>query len=130
MSEMRYSNTKILIVTRYCRVITAVVPSLCLRSESAPRTIGSTDLERTYNGPITDLKRTYNGTASEGVESSRRISLKPVFRLGDGFGMLFAFYIVFRRFSSIQNKANQPEINAFCYVIETISRLYISPISL
>ena len=65
MSEMRYSNTKILIVTRYCRVITAVVPSLCLRSESAPRTIGSTDLERTYNGPGTDLQWTWNGPTME-----------------------------------------------------------------
>ena len=40
--------------------------------------------------------------------------------------MLFAFYIVFRRFSSIQNKANQPEIYAYCYVIETISRPYFA----
>ena len=71
MSEMRYSNTKILIVTRYpllkgynCRCA-FVVPSLCLRSESAPRTIGSTDLERTYNGPGTDLQRTWNGPAME-----------------------------------------------------------------
>ena len=78
------------------------------------------------NGLETDLERTYNGTTSEGVESSRRISLKPVFSFGDGFGMFFAFYIVFRRFSSIQNKANQPEIYAYCYVIETISCPYFA----
>ena len=35
--------------------------------------------------------------------------------------MVFTFYIVFLRFSSIQNKANQPEINAYCYVVETAS---------
>ena len=37
--------------------------------------------------------------------------------------MIFTFYIVFHRFSSILNKVIQPEINAYCYVIETISRL-------
>ena len=37
--------------------------------------------------------------------------------------MFSTFYIVFRRFSSIQNKANQPEINAYCYAIETVSHL-------
>ena len=31
MSEMRYANTKILIVTRYCRGRNAVVLSFCLR---------------------------------------------------------------------------------------------------
>ena len=30
----------------------------------------------------------------------------------------------FSRFSSIPNKLNQPRINAYCYVIETISRLH------
>ena len=30
----------------------------------------------------------------------------------------------FSRFSSILNKVNQPEINAYCYVVETVSRLY------
>ncbi len=38
--------------------------------------------------------------------------------------MIFTFYIVFHRFSSILNKVIQPEINAYCYVIETIIRLY------
>ena len=73
------------------------------------------------NGLETDLERTYNGTASEGVESSRRISLKPVFSFGDGFGMFFTFL---HCFSSILNKQNQPEIYAYCYVIETISCIY------
>ena len=61
MSEIRYTYTQILIVT--CYLLLAVIsvcyafvlPSLCLRSESAPRTIGRTDLQRTYNGPRTDL---------------------------------------------------------------------------
>ncbi len=30
----------------------------------------------------------------------------------------------FSRFSSIPNKLNQPRINAYCYVIETVSRLH------
>ena len=30
----------------------------------------------------------------------------------------------FFAFSSILNKVNQPEINAYCYVVETVSRLY------
>ena len=120
MSGMRYDNTKNLIVTRYslllglerllCFRSASVLPSFCLRFRFAP-----------IDGPSTDLQRIYNGTTWEGVESSRRISLKPIFRLGDGFGMLFAFYIVFRRFSSMVNKANQPEINAYCYVVETAS---------
>ena len=37
------------------------------------------------------------------------------------FWIVFTFYIVF---SSIQNKVNQPEINAYCYAIETASQLY------
>ena len=61
MSEIRYTYTQILIVT--CYLLLAVIsacctfamPSLCLRSESAPRTIGRTDLQRTYNGPTTEL---------------------------------------------------------------------------
>ena len=32
-----------------------------------------------------DLQRIYNGTTSEGVESSRRISWKPVLIFWDGF---------------------------------------------
>ena len=40
MPEMRYANTKILIVTRYCMVRSECccaleIPSLCLRSKSA-----------------------------------------------------------------------------------------------
>ena len=75
------------------------------------------------NGPTTDLHRTYNGPASEGVDSSRRISLKPVLSLGDGFENVF---YVLHLFSSILNKANQPEIYAYCYVIETISCPYFA----
>ena len=30
----------------------------------------------------------------------------------------------FSRFSSMLNKVNQPEFNAYCYAIETGSRLY------
>ena len=30
----------------------------------------------------------------------------------------------FSRFSSIPNKLNQPRINAYCYAIETVSRLH------
>ena len=73
------------------------------------------------NGPGTEVQRTYNGTALEGVEISRRISLKSVLSCGDGFEMFFAFLHLF---SSILNKVNLPGINAYCYVIETISYLY------
>ena len=73
------------------------------------------------NGPRTDLQRTYNGPASEGVESSRRMSLKPVLSWGNVFGMVFS---PLHRFSCILNKVNLAGINAYCYAIETISRLY------
>ena len=72
------------------------------------------------NGPGTEVQRTYNGTALEGVEISRRISLKSVLSCGDGFEMFFAFLHLF---SSILNKVKQPEIYACCYVIETVSYL-------
>ena len=73
------------------------------------------------NGPTTDLQRTYNGPASEGVESYHRISLKPVLSWGNVFGMVFS---PLHRFSCILNKVNLAGINAYCYAIETISRLY------
>ena len=44
-------------------------------------------------GFTTDLQRIYNGPALEGVGSSRRISLKPVLILGNGFGMVFTFFL-------------------------------------
>ena len=73
------------------------------------------------NGPTTDLHRTYNGPASEGVDSSRRIPLKPVLTWGKCYWNDFR---VLHRFSSKLNKVNLPEINAYCYVVETISCLY------
>ena len=50
------------------------------------------------NGPRTDLQRTYNGLTLEEVKSSRRISLKPVLSLEEGFGMFSTFYIVFQAY--------------------------------
>ena len=82
-----------------------VLPSLQVHFRFAP-----------IDGASTDLKRTYNGPASESVESSRGITLKSVFSLGNGFHVL-------HRFSSILNKVKLPEINAYCYAIETISHL-------
>jgi hypothetical protein len=63
------------------------MPSLCLRFMFAP-----------IDGVSTDLQRNYNGPTLEGAESSQRISLKPVFSLGDGLGMFFTFYIVFQAY--------------------------------
>ena len=73
------------------------------------------------NGLTTDLQRTCIGPASEGVESYHRISLKPVLSWGNVFGMFFS---PLHRFSCILNKVIQLGINAYCYAIETISRLY------
>ena len=64
-----------------------VLPSLQVHFRFAP-----------IDGASTDLKRTYNGPASESVESSRGITLKSVFSLGNGFGMVFTFYIVFQAY--------------------------------
>ena len=94
---MRYANTKFLIVTRYpllhgqkcCCALE--MPSLCLRSTLAFKPNRGTDLKRTYNGGTTELHRRQQ-------ESSRRISLKPVFSLGDGFGMVFTFFRVFQAY--------------------------------
>ena len=78
------------------------MPPLCLRSESAPRTIGSTDLERTYNGPGTDLQRTWNGPAmelhrrDEKVLAESRRSLYLV--LGMALECFSHFYIAFQAY--------------------------------
>ena len=91
MFEMRCTYTNFLIVTCYSLLAEIfaccafVLPSLWLRS-----------WDYRMNGPITDLQRTCNGPALEGVGSSRRISLKPVLILGNGFGMVFTLYIVFQ----------------------------------
>ena len=39
-------------------------------------------------------------------------------------GRFWNVFHVLHRFSSILNKVIQPQIYAYCYVIETISRLY------
>ena len=78
------------------------------------------------NGPGTEVQRTYNGTALEGVEISRRISLKSVLSCGDGFEMFFAFLHLF---SSILNKVNQPEINLIVMLLR-LSTAYILPYDL
>ena len=63
MSEMRYANTKFLIVTRYLLLqgqkclCAFAMPSFCLRFRFAPIDGASTDLQRIYNGPGTDLNR-------------------------------------------------------------------------
>ena len=117
-------------VTCYRRVRNAVVPSLCLRSAFASGSLQVHFRFAPIDGASTDLKRTYNGPASESVESSRGITLKSVFSLGNGFGMVFTFYIVLHRFSSILNKVKLPEINAYCYAIETISHPISCPLTL
>ena len=41
-------------------------------------------------------------------------------------GRFWNVFHVLHRFSSILNKVIQPKIYAYCYVIETISRLYLA----
>ena len=96
---------------------------LCLRSAFVMPSLHVRSNRWSINGLTTELQRTYNGPTLEGTESSQRISLKPVLSLGGWFGNVFH---VLHRFSSIQSRANQPEINACCYTIETISRLYFA----
>ena len=63
MSEMRYADTKILIVTCYllpqvqkrCRVF--AMPSFCLRYASASGSLPSMEHQRTYNGFTTEVER-------------------------------------------------------------------------
>ena len=116
MSEIRYTYTQILIVT--CYLLLAVI-SACCTFAMAPLFLRSCDYR--MNGPTTDLQRTQNGPTLEGVESYHRISLKPVLSWGNVFGMVFS---PLHRFSCILNKVNLAGINAYCYAIETISRLY------
>ena len=80
-------------VTCYCLPSTSLLPPLLLPFFSHSK-------ERTWNGLETDLKRTWNG----GTTDLQRNSIKRETR---------AFFAYFHRFSSIQNKANQPEINAY-----------------
>ena len=100
-----YTYTNFLIVTCYllpqgqkCRCA-FVLPSFCLRFMFAPIDGVSTDLQRTYNGGRTEL-------VPEEITK--------------------AFFASLHRFSCILNKVNLPRINAYYYVIETISRLYLS----
>ena len=58
ISEMGYYSTKFLIVTRYCKVRTAVVPSLCLRSAFALPSLQVRSHRWSINGLTTDLERT------------------------------------------------------------------------
>ena len=97
------------------------VPSLIIRYAFVLPSLQVRSHRWSINGLITDLERTYNGTASEGVESSCRIPLKPVLSLEDGFENAFH---VLHRFSSILSRVNLLGINAYCYAIETISCLY------
>jgi hypothetical protein len=61
-------------------------------------------------------------TRMYGVTHSIAFQALPHFRnFTNGIIVTRAF---FRRFSCIQNKVNQPEINAYCYVIETVSSLH------
>ena len=98
MFEMRCTYTNFLIVT--CYSLLAVIfaccafalPLLCLRSAFAVPSFCLRSWDYRMNGPTTDLQRTCNGPALEGVGSSRRISLKPVLILGNGFGMVFTFF--------------------------------------
>ena len=104
MSEMRYSNTKILIVTRYpllqgynCRCAFAMA-SLCLRSEFAPRTIGSTDLERTYNGPGTDLQWNSIGGMRKFSQNLIKASIDFGEMTLECFSRFTSFFVVFQAF--------------------------------
>ena len=78
---MRYANTKFLIVTRYCMVRSAVVPSKCLRYAFAlpslyPRSTlafkpnRGTDLKRTYNGLTTEVQRNCIGGSWKALAES------------------------------------------------------------
>ena len=58
MSEMRYANTKILIVTRYCKVRNADVPSLYLRSAFVLPSLQVRSHRWSIYGLTTDLQRT------------------------------------------------------------------------
>ena len=64
-------------------------------------------------------------TRMYGVTHSIAFQAIPYFQnFSHGIIVTGAFFASLHHFSSIQNKANQPEINAYCYVLETISRLY------
>ena len=105
MSEMRYAYTKILIVTCYLLLQGCyAMPSFCLRFRFAPIDGASTDQERIRSEGETDLERRNNGTASKG---------KP-----EHFSRLFVVFQAYRK----------PEFYACCYVIETVSRLYVSSV--
>ena len=87
MSEMRYTKTKILIVTRYrkvemqlCLRYAFVLPSFCLRYAFASGSLQSMEHQRTYNGPTTDLHRKgVERKFSQGSTSKNKFSILPIF---------------------------------------------------
>ena len=74
------------------------MPSLCLRSESAPRTIGSTDLERTYNGPGTDLQWNSIGGMRKFSQNLIKASIDFGEMTLECFSRFTSFFVVFQAF--------------------------------
>ena len=152
MSEMRYADTNFLIVTCYllpqgwkCRCAFALA-SLWLRFRFAPIDGASTDLQRIYNGPGTDLERNCIGRGIRaflaslhrflcGVNEFSMMSTKSglckPFQETDNlsrYDVNECSIIITKNCKpkSRKNKMNLPQINACCYVIETVGRLYLS----
>ena len=72
MSGMRYTDTKILIVTCYL-LPQGLETLLCLRSGFAMPSLQVRSHRWSINGLTTDLQRRYNGTTSEDYQSIFRI---------------------------------------------------------
>ena len=96
-SEMRCAYTKILIVTRYPLLQGLEMP-LCLRCAFVLPSLQVRSHRWSINGLTTDLERNYNGATSEGVEVFAKSHWSLYWFVGDGFGMVFTFYIVFQAY--------------------------------
>ena len=143
---MRYAYTEILIVTCYRRGRNAVVPSLWLRYAFASGSLPSMEHQRIYNGFTTDLERNCIGGCTRaffaslhrflcGVNEFSMMSTKSglckPFQENDNLSSIMSTtcsIITTKNCKpkSGKDKVNLPQINACCYVIETIGRLYLS----
>ena len=126
--------------TMSCLRYAFVVPSLCLRFRFAPIDGASTDLQRIYNGPTTELHRRDSraffasfprflcGVNEFGMLSTKSGLCKP-FRENNSFSTIMSTTCCIITTKTVNRNRGKtrwicPQINAYCCVIETVSRLY------
>ena len=121
--DMLTLKSLLLPVTCYRRGRNAAVPPFCLRCAFVLPSLQVRSNRWSINGLTTDLQRTCIGGSWEFSQNLIEVGINFWGWFRNGFH-------VFHRFSSLLNKVKQPEINAYCYAIETIGCPYLAPLIL